>query len=135
VTDWLVLECLEDCPLPSSSSDSREGITATFLIPVILYAVKCFIGTNLLSAPPEDACLPAGLLRVTQRQDLASPVLNLEGLPKKAPAQPPRVELRDCRAKAPVEAAETRSLETPGNRGCSHQDTDQRTDPKIHHKT
>lgn len=87
------------------------------------------------SAPPEDACLAAGLLRVTQRQDLASPVLNLEGLLKKAPAQPPRVELRDCGAKAPVEATETCSLETLGNRGCSHQDTDQKADPKIHYKT
>lgn len=37
---------------------------------------------------------------MTQRQDLASPVLSLEGLPKKAPAQPPRVELKDRGTKA-----------------------------------
>lgn len=56
VTDWLVLECLGTVPSPAPPLTQEDGINATFLTPVILYAVKCFIGSNLPNAPPDGAC-------------------------------------------------------------------------------
>lgn len=56
VTDWLVLECRGTVPSPAPPLTQEDGINATFLTPVILYAAKCFIGSNLPSAPPDGAC-------------------------------------------------------------------------------
>lgn len=109
-----------DCPLPSSSSDSRDGINATSLIPVILYAVKCFIGTNLPSAPPKDAC-PA--VRGSKGDTKARPSLTCPKLgrpPQESPCSASKGGTQRRRRKGHVEAAETHSLETLWNRGCNH---------------
>lgn len=81
-----------DCPLPSSSSDSRDGISATFLIPVILHAAKCFIGSNLPSAPPSGACPAVKASDCDPETRPSLPVPSLEGLPREAPVQAPRME-------------------------------------------
>lgn len=124
-----------DCPLPSSSSDSRDGINATSLIPVILYAVKCFIGTNLPSAPPEDAC-PA--VRGCKGDTKARPSLICPKLgrpPQESPCSASKGGTQGRRHKGHVEAAETHSLGHCGTEDAVTQDTDHRAAPKTHHKT